>query len=229
MAALREFQPHGPFALAGYSFGGMLAYEVASQLIELGETVDLLTIIDAGPAPRAVKRNRLDPLRQIGRIASNVPNWLRDDVFQTSPQRFIVRARRFVRALVRRLSRRVRNRADLLELEDIREVARISTQNLALRRKLFREFQLHRPAPAPVRIVLLRARTRPLLSGAPPDLNWEPFAREGVEIIELPSDHFQLMKEPTAALVAQELERRVRELAPGATSGPTNEGSEKIP
>ncbi len=229
VAALREFQPHCPFALAGYSFGGMLAYEVASQLIELGETVDLLTIIDAGPAPRAVKRNRLDPLRQIGRIASNVPNWLRDDVFQTSPQRFIVRARRFVRALVRRLSRRVRNRADLLELEDIREVARISTQNLALRRKLFREFQLHRPAPAPVRIVLLRARTRPLLSGAPPDLNWEPFAREGVEIIELPSDHFQLMKEPTAALVAQELERRVRELAPGATSGPTNEGSEKIP
>ncbi len=46
---LRAVQPYGHYLLAGWSFGGVLAYEMAQQLSASGATVDLLGMIDANP------------------------------------------------------------------------------------------------------------------------------------------------------------------------------------
>ncbi|HEX4168064.1 MAG TPA: amino acid adenylation domain-containing protein, partial [Bryobacteraceae bacterium] len=43
---LRDRQPHGPYRLAGWSFGGQLAYEAAVQLTRVGESVSFLGLID---------------------------------------------------------------------------------------------------------------------------------------------------------------------------------------
>src|SRR5207248_10576 len=43
---LREVQPHGPYRLGGWSFGGCLAFEVAGQLTAAGERVALVALID---------------------------------------------------------------------------------------------------------------------------------------------------------------------------------------
>ncbi|MFT3898693.1 MAG: polyketide synthase Pks13 [Gordonia sp. (in: high G+C Gram-positive bacteria)] len=43
---LREIQPHGPYVLVGWSFGGALAYGVAQLLREEGEDVDFIGLID---------------------------------------------------------------------------------------------------------------------------------------------------------------------------------------
>jgi thioesterase domain-containing protein len=42
-------QPEGPFFLGGYSFGGLVAYEMARQLYEGGEEVALLALLDTYP------------------------------------------------------------------------------------------------------------------------------------------------------------------------------------
>ncbi len=47
LAALRELQPHGPYHLAGWSFGGAVAYEMAQQLRAAGESVAFLGLIDS--------------------------------------------------------------------------------------------------------------------------------------------------------------------------------------
>jgi aspartate racemase len=44
---LKEARPAGPYLLCGYSFGGILAYEMAQQLIAAGEEVPLLTLFDS--------------------------------------------------------------------------------------------------------------------------------------------------------------------------------------
>ncbi len=49
VAIVRSLQPHGPYHLAGHSFGGVLAFEMAHQLRELGEEVALLAILDSFP------------------------------------------------------------------------------------------------------------------------------------------------------------------------------------
>jgi amino acid adenylation domain-containing protein len=50
LSAISNHQPDGALALAGYSFGGLLAYEVAGQAVHAGRQVDWLGILDA-PAP----------------------------------------------------------------------------------------------------------------------------------------------------------------------------------
>jgi len=45
--AIRQKQKHGPYVLAGYSFGGFAAFEIARQLVASGESVRFLGIIDA--------------------------------------------------------------------------------------------------------------------------------------------------------------------------------------
>ena len=48
--AIKQVQPHGPYHVAGWSFGGYLAYEMARQLTLQGEKVGLVGVIDT-PAP----------------------------------------------------------------------------------------------------------------------------------------------------------------------------------
>jgi acetoacetyl-CoA synthetase len=44
---IRIAQPRGPYALVGYSFGGLVVLEMAQQLRRAGEAVDFLCLLDA--------------------------------------------------------------------------------------------------------------------------------------------------------------------------------------
>jgi thioesterase domain-containing protein/acyl carrier protein len=46
--AIRQIQPHGPYALGGFSFGGIVAFEMAQQLSKCGQEVQLLALLDTG-------------------------------------------------------------------------------------------------------------------------------------------------------------------------------------
>jgi acetoacetyl-CoA synthetase len=49
---IRAVQPSGPYALCGFSFGGLVAYEMASRLVAEGERVELLAMVDTDIHPR---------------------------------------------------------------------------------------------------------------------------------------------------------------------------------
>ena len=57
VAAISSLQPAGPYLLGGWSFGGLVAFEMARQLQAAGERVDLLALFDPttpeGAAPPA--------------------------------------------------------------------------------------------------------------------------------------------------------------------------------
>ncbi len=46
IAALRTVQPKGPYFLGGWSFGGLVAFEMAQQLLAAGDEVALLAVLD---------------------------------------------------------------------------------------------------------------------------------------------------------------------------------------
>ena len=50
--SIRDVQPRGPYILAGYSFGGVVAFEMAHQLSTTGEKVALLALLDSYTHPR---------------------------------------------------------------------------------------------------------------------------------------------------------------------------------
>lgn len=49
VAAIRKRQPHGPYAIAGYSYGGPVAFPIAKKLEAQGERVAFVGSIDAPP------------------------------------------------------------------------------------------------------------------------------------------------------------------------------------
>jgi thioesterase domain-containing protein len=54
LAAIRQKQARGPYYMCGYSFGALVAYEVASRLKNNGEHIGVVALIDTGnPAFRA--------------------------------------------------------------------------------------------------------------------------------------------------------------------------------
>ena len=75
--AIREHQPSGPYRLGGFSFGGLIALEMAQQLRMDGETVEALFLIEAvyderywrrGIWLRALARRTYRHLLRIGRM-----------------------------------------------------------------------------------------------------------------------------------------------------------------
>src|SRR4029077_1881736 len=63
LEVLRAGQPRGPYRLAGYSFGGVLAYHLAGRLREAGEQVEFLALIDTMTPQLALRHS--EPLMSL--------------------------------------------------------------------------------------------------------------------------------------------------------------------
>jgi len=79
---VKVWQPHGPYYLCGYSFGGLVAFEIARRLRELGDEVALVGLFDTTMSPlRWPLRSWLSILRgrmmrfAAGLIADPVHTW----------------------------------------------------------------------------------------------------------------------------------------------------------
>ena len=72
LQALRQVQASGPYQLAGWSLGGLVAYEIAHQLLAAGETVDFVGLIDSGSSP--LLRAQGEPFDEAGALL----HWIAD-------------------------------------------------------------------------------------------------------------------------------------------------------
>jgi amino acid adenylation domain-containing protein len=69
LSTIRSRQPDGPLALAGYSFGGLVAYEVARQAVDAGQQVEWLGILDElAPSMAQLQRAQLTMRWRLRRI-----------------------------------------------------------------------------------------------------------------------------------------------------------------
>lgn len=59
IAELQSIQPHGPYVLAGFSGGGLTAFEMAQQLRAKGEAIEALVLLDT-PFPEALHLTTTD-------------------------------------------------------------------------------------------------------------------------------------------------------------------------
>ncbi|MGW1179479.1 amino acid adenylation domain-containing protein, partial [Kitasatospora sp. NPDC002543] len=77
LALIRSVQPQGPYALLGWSFGGVVAHELAVRLQEEGEEIEALVLMDsfpsgggtgapAEPAQEEARVQAQEPARELG-------------------------------------------------------------------------------------------------------------------------------------------------------------------
>jgi thioesterase domain-containing protein/acyl carrier protein len=83
VGALRRVQPSGPYRLVGWSFGGVIAFEMARQLRAAGESVALLTLLDSrcprGEVELTEAEVRAEDERALAQAGeSGAPSWAAD-------------------------------------------------------------------------------------------------------------------------------------------------------
>ena len=75
LSFIRKIQPHGPYNLLGWSFGGLVAHAIATQLQSMGEEVALLALLDSYPVQHEGAQAAFDDdsenLSQAGRHQSD--------------------------------------------------------------------------------------------------------------------------------------------------------------
>jgi amino acid adenylation domain-containing protein len=190
---LRAFQPEGPYQLLGASFGGLVIFEMAHQLLAQGQQVGLMAMLNTNcpvyPVSRRV-RFHLAHLKEHG------PRFYAGAIWQTLRRRM---GQPTVPVAVTiapdpELSRLVadrRNGDDAL----VRTVLAIleAEKDYVPRGKIY-----------PGKITLFRAED------AEPDsednrLGWEKLAAGGLEVHSVPGTHISIREEPQVAILAEKL------------------------
>jgi amino acid adenylation domain-containing protein len=201
-----EARPVGPYSLAGYSFSGMLAYEVACQLRAKGGDVRLVAILDEGPRPKKTL-GRL--LRYPRLVLTNVPFWIAEVVLSASLRENVARVRRAIKTRMRALGVSGEVGTSHVSVDSIWDVGEIAPATKEVMENNLRLFFAYVPKPYPGGIMLFRARARPLLHSLDRDLGWGNLAAGGVEIIDLPGSHDNLLSESSMRRVAKRLVERL--------------------
>ena len=185
-----------------------MAFEVACLLTELGEQVDLLAVIDAGPGCRDRKPQPGDRWKRLSRIVANLPSWARDELSQFSARSLAERLARKLRRLYRYVSH---GRA--IELDDVFRVDHLATQNRELMDVIFAGVRDYMPRTFPGKVTLFRAKTQPLLKGSSHDLGWSRFV-DVLEVHEFSGNHESILHPPQVSQMAQQLGELLDDLIP---------------
>lgn len=199
LEAIRRAAPPGPWVLAGWSFGGTLAFEAARHLQRAGEKVSAVMLFDAVAVP--------DPIRAL--LRQDDADYLADLFSElgivTAPELRPLGPDERLDLLVERA-----RGTDLLPDGGNRESMR---RLLALFQNNALAAVRYRPQPLEGRLLLIRPRVP---SRAAPSLpgdeysGWRALARGGVDLRWMDGTHGQMLLEPyigqLARLVREHLE-----------------------
>ena len=193
--AIRNVQPHGPYLLGGYCFGGMVAYEIAYELKAAGEEVALLVLFDASnpehpPRLRSwaeVVRYRIPRLLSHGVTAEHVFEYCEG----------LVRGRLGVKFLKwnEQFHSLTTGKNDPAKLLDLR--IRMAHRRAAI---------AYKPRPYAGKITLFRTIEQPLDFEDQPDLGWSTVAQGGLEVHDVPGNHTTLFWDDDVEAFAKKVE-----------------------
>jgi amino acid adenylation domain-containing protein len=194
LTALRTVQPHGPYYLAGVSFGGVLAYEIAQQLAAEGEQVALLALLEVIlPHARRVSRARR-LLRRVRDAAEAAPALLTT-----------------VRSKLTTLAWRTRS-AQGVEPAQASEAALVDVEQLMDHRmQRYHDALAHyveSMSPYAGDVVLVRGRDQVrAMPGIADDYGWRRYVGGKLTRIDIGGDHLGILAEPHVRQLAARLRR----------------------
>jgi amino acid adenylation domain-containing protein len=214
---IRQVRAEGPYAIGGYSFGGLVAFEMARQLAAAGEAVPLLAILDtASPAVVARTFARSDHATLLAILVREVLRRPEIEVEDLAAElRGGEREAEIDRALEQLLRLQPSRDEKRLDLRDnarrfLRDQARVFAARLAMGRR-------YTPRPFPGDLVCFQsAETRQAIveRGEDPLLGWGELCGGSVEVAAVPGTHSTLLSpphvEPLAAALRQRLDGTAR-------------------
>jgi acyl transferase domain-containing protein/thioesterase domain-containing protein/acyl carrier protein len=188
VSAIRKVQPEGPYRVVGHSFGGIVAFEVAQQLLAHGGTVSMLGLFDT-IEPR-YSRQVWESLGFGKRIAVHLSEFrfaLRDrDLFGPLRRRF-----QKTRAIISSIFKAERSPVPQPDT-NVKDRNLIAAAN-------------YEPKVYPSSLTLFRSTVRGIKDGEDEVLGWGQVVAGDIEIRHIPATHGNIVNEPAVRILAKEL------------------------
>lgn len=186
--AVRTLDLPGPVHLLGYSFGGLVAYEAARQLITAGYSVGFLGMVDTSlvsQLPSVTSRESF-----AAKIRRKRTTWLKHlQTLIMGPQR----VRWFRETLISKLFAKAYFRLAARGRTIPKWLRNVNDLNIFASTR-------YQPPPYPGRVVLIRARDEYRDTRWTIDLGWKAVQTGDLQILELPGTHRDLIRTESASL-----------------------------
>lgn len=185
---LRAIRPEGPYILAGYSFGGVIAYEMAQQLIAAGDTVEALILFDTS--------NPAIPPVSLGATERLATHWSAQDK-RPLPNRLAKLGRRVRSGFFNH----VRTKSEVAAAKALSEAGIAADEKLRpvqVREIYERAMDAYRPTNYPGTLTLFIAEDPGDKFRFTDELGWETLITGGITRITTPGDHLTIFDSENA-------------------------------
>jgi len=209
--AVQKFQPQGAFYLGGFSGGAIVALAMAQHLRQAGREVALLVAVDAAPENIPPERRAWHPDYWL-KLARNLPDWMRHGGF---------RRQKNSHSLVKRIGNNLRRLGKALvglqldekwsggrTIDDLMDLSRYPPLQHSFINRLYSACFDYVAVDYPNSVVAYEAQVQPLLKWPQFGRRWRRIAPL-TDIVELPGNHVELLKEPFVAGLAADLCGRI--------------------
>jgi thioesterase domain-containing protein/acyl carrier protein len=216
---IRSLQPEGPYYLAGFCFGGLLAMEAAQQLKAVGQEVALVAMIQTMHPDSFHLDPSIPILRRWWYQVSKRIDLERENLAHAGKGYILKRFQRAIdmiraRAAITRDIKNGRRSADTSALPKLYLFERLAMEHGKALKKYV-------PRPYDGDIALFRARKQLRGLNGGEYLGWESFFKGHVELCEVPGHQQNLMLEPNVRQLASALSVQLK--AAQQRNGGTNE------
>lgn len=188
--AMQAAQPQGPYLLAGWCFGGLVAFEMAQQLHAQDQEVSLLALLDISVGEAAEELQKLDDAALLVKLLAEDISLSLDHLRQLEPDEQL-----------------------LYVIEQVRQINLLPPDfGLTQARRLLQIFTSHIQAantyiaqPYPGRVTLFRASEGVMADSQNLTLGWEELAAEGVDFHWVPGNHLTMVRGAHVEVLAKHL------------------------
>jgi amino acid adenylation domain-containing protein len=194
IAAIRGVQPNGPYLLAGWSFGGLVAFEIAQQLRRQGQPVAFLGLLDSQPPAHSPPRDEAGSFLAgfvadlAALLGMQPPEWSEDWASLTAHD---------VLAILFEQARAAALLPPGVEVAHLQALLRVYEANA-------RAEQAYRPQPYPSSARLFQAAASSNSSDGEP--GWRAWIQGGLAIERVRGDHYDMLGAAHAEALAERIE-----------------------
>lgn len=208
VSCMQEVQPEGPYALAGYSAGCIVAVIIVRLLLARGERVDFVGMIDGIPPPTVKYPSAFTDLRRLESFVRTAAGRVLEILRQANPvrifwQRGYVAGRRILGHWILGTTDKD---ATLDQIFVGQKIAFESSHKRVLQAHLSMLMQSD-PTPVPIDVVLFRTSLNPLTGPYEDDLGWSRLIRGRIDVEMMPGEHEDLLAARGAPALGERMNR----------------------
>jgi thioesterase domain-containing protein/acyl carrier protein len=196
---IQSVQPQGPYLLLGFSFGGLIAFEIAQQLHNRGQEIQLLALVDPSSPNLRQSDSDVSKVSQTSLLKKTATHlWTLLSLSVADKMEYVWERLRWnltignINIIYKTYLRYVKgaeNELRLIEIAQANYQAKIG----------------YIPTPYPGKITLLKAEDSGIGSEYNAESEWKLLTNLGIEVESLPGSHVGIVQEPNVRVLCAKL------------------------